>query len=239
MNRKGIAAFLAAVMLCAGLTGCGENAIPDMTDEQVKDIGEYVAITMMKYDANHRSRLVDRSRLDIKPSVPAEPVATKAPSGIGEVDNTPVIDSAATENSYSMEEVLALPAGVTLSYTGHDVCDVYPNTGEIGSFSASASEGQKFLVLKYMLSNTTGQEQKIDLLSFSTVFRITVNGSYSRNAIFTGLPEELKTYFGTLPANSNTETVILVEVDEETASGLESISLTVKSDAKSCTVRLL
>lgn len=239
MNKKSITALLTAAVLCAGLTGCGENAIPDMTDEQVKSIGEYVAITMMKYDANHRSRLVDRNLLDKKPYVPSEPAATQVPSGMGTVDNTPVIDSTVVENPYTMEEVLALPDGVMLVYSGQRLCDTYPNTGEIGSLYVNASAGNRLLVLSFILNNTIGQEQKVDVLSSDAVFRVTVNGSYSRRALVTSLPGDITTYNKTIPANSDTEVVILVEVTDEIASGMESISLNVKNGAKSYTAKIL
>ena len=239
MNKKSIAAFFAAAVMCAALTGCGENAIPDMTDEQVKSIGEYVAITMMKYDANHRSRLVDRALEDKKPYVPSEPAATKEPSGMGAVDNTPVIDATAVQNPYTMEEVLALPEGVTVVYSGHRTCDNYPDAVEIGDVSLPASKGNKLLALSFMINNTTGQDQKVDLLSSGAKFRVTVNGSYSRNALSAVMLNDLSTYSGTIPANSGTEVVILVEVTEEMASGIESISLNVKNDTKSYTSQLL
>lgn len=240
MNKKSITALLTAAVMCAALTGCGENAIPDMTDEQVKSIGEYVAITMMKYDANHRSRLVDRDLLDKKPNVPSESVATQAPSGMGTVDNTPVIDSTMVENPYTMEEVLALPDGVMLVYSGQRICNAYPDTGEVGDFYLDASKGNKLLALSFILNNTTGQEQKVDVLSSDAVFRVTVNGSYSRRALATGLPDDITTYNNkTIPANSDTEVVILVEVTDEIASGMESISLNVKNGAKSYTVKIL
>ena len=37
---------------------CG-NEIPDLTEEESQRIGEYAAVTLLKYDANNRSRLVD------------------------------------------------------------------------------------------------------------------------------------------------------------------------------------
>lgn len=239
MNKKSIAALLTAAVICAALTGCGENAIPDMTDEQVKSIGEYVAITMMKYDANHRSRLVDRALLDKKPYVPPEPIAAQAPSGMGTVDNTPVVDSTVVENPYTMEEVLALPDGVKLVYSGQRLCDSYPNTGEIGEISVNASTGTRLLVLSFILSNTTGQEQEVYLLSSDAVFRVTVNGSYSRRALATFLPDDITTYDKKIPANSDKGVVILVEVTDEIASGIESISFNVKNGAKSYTAKIL
>lgn len=240
MNKKSIAAVLAAAVLCAGLTGCGKNAIPDMTDDQVKSIGEYVAITMMKYDANHRSRLVDRKLVEKEPNEPSKPIATKEPSGMGTVDNTPVIDSTVVENPYTIEEVLALPDGVTLAYIGQRLCDSYPDTAEIGDFFLPASKGKKLLVLSFVINNSTEQEQKVDLLSSGVTFRVTVNENVSRRALtVAGLLKEMSTYSGEIPANSGVETVILVEVDEKTASALESISLNVKNDTKTYTTQLL
>lgn len=238
MNKKNIVAVLSAAVLCMGLTGCGENAIPDLTDEQVKSIGEYVAVIMMKYDANHRSRLVDLPNLDKKPDVTPEPETTKAPSGMQAADDTPVKDSVETPNSYTMEEVLALPEGVTVTYKGQRTCENYPDEGEIGSFSLPASEGKKLLVLSFTLNNTSEQEQKIDLLSSGAVFRVTVNGGRSKRALSAVSLEDMPSYFGTVPANTGKEAVILVEVDEETAAAIESISLNVQNDGKSYTVML-
>ena len=48
MKKKNAAAIVAASILVMGLTGCGENRIPDMTEAQMEEVGEYVAFTMMK-----------------------------------------------------------------------------------------------------------------------------------------------------------------------------------------------
>lgn len=244
MNKKSMAAFFAAAVLCTGLTGCGKNAIPDMTDEQIQAIGEYVAVTMMKYDANHRSRLVDSALSDKKQyEDPSGPEATKEPSGMGAVDDTPVTDvtePAVPENPYTMEEVLALQDGVTLVYNGQKICDAYPDTGESGIFSLNAAKGKKLLVLSFMINNTTEQEQEIDLLSSGATFRVTVNDTYSRSALRAGvILEDLSTYMGTIPAKSSAEAVILVEVKEEMASEIGSILLNVKNDTKTFTAKLL
>ena len=49
-------ALLCAMML--SMTACG-NEIPDLTEEESQRVGEYAAVTLLKYDANNRSRLVD------------------------------------------------------------------------------------------------------------------------------------------------------------------------------------
>ena len=45
-------------VMALGMTACG-NEIPDLTEAESQRVGEYAAVTLLKYDANHRSRLVD------------------------------------------------------------------------------------------------------------------------------------------------------------------------------------
>ena len=68
MRKKILAALLvgAAIMLA----GCG-NAIPDMTDEQLQEVGEYAAMLLLSHDVNYKSRLVDVETL-VTPA-PSEP----------------------------------------------------------------------------------------------------------------------------------------------------------------------
>ena len=47
-------ALLCTMML--SMTACG-NEIPDLTEEESQRVGEYAAVTLLKYDANNRSRL--------------------------------------------------------------------------------------------------------------------------------------------------------------------------------------
>lgn len=49
-------ALLCTMML--SMTACG-NEIPNLTEEESQRVGEYAAVTLLKYDANNRSRLVD------------------------------------------------------------------------------------------------------------------------------------------------------------------------------------
>lgn len=241
MRKKSVAAVLAAGILCVVLTGCGENMIPELTDEQLNDVGEYVAIAMMKYDANHRSRLVDLDRLKPTPAPQATPgpEETPKPSGAGGVTDTPVIDSSGEKNSYTMDEVMALPEGVTAVYCGYELCDTYSSEEEDISIGLPATEGKKLLVLKFMLNNASGQGQQVDVLSSGATFRVIVNKDTNIKALFTTLLNDLPTYSGTVAGNTATEAVVVVEIDKETADALNSVSLNVRKDEKACTIQLL
>ena len=57
-NKKRIVCGALLCVMALGMTACG-NEIPDLTEAESQRVGEYAAVTLLKYDANHRSRLVD------------------------------------------------------------------------------------------------------------------------------------------------------------------------------------
>lgn len=242
MSRR-LTAVLAAGLLILGLSGCGENQIPEMTDDELQLVREYTAITLMKYDANSRSRLVDYSQMLIILSQPGAEQWLEQdppqPDGMDPVDNTPIVGGPTGGNgaqSYSIEGVLGLPEGVSIVYTGQTLHDSYP---EDGSFTISASEGRQLLVLEFVIINASDHDQLIDILSLAPDFRITVNGDYTRKAMFTMMEEDLALYQGTIPSMGSASTVLVIELDDERAENLSSISLSVKNDSKACTIQLM
>ena len=62
--RKKVCMISMAAAVTLGMTACG-NAIPDMTEAQMQAISEYAAITLLKYDVDHKSRLVDLDRKSV------------------------------------------------------------------------------------------------------------------------------------------------------------------------------
>lgn len=242
--KKRMSIALAAGLLVMSLTGCGENQIPDMTDEQMQEIGEFTAITLMKYDAGNRSRLVDISLLglpDPTPEPTPEPTPTPTPSGMDPVDDTPVI-SGGTGNgsSATMEEVLELTEGLSVVYMGEELHKTYfEDEDENSSLSMTAAEGKQILVLNFSIMNTSDQEQSVDFLSMAPEFRITVNGTYTRRALMTGFKNDMPLYKGVIPAMQGVPLAILIEVEDADAANLSSISLNVKNASNSCTIQLL
>lgn len=236
--KKRIFFILTAALLAFGLAGCGENQIPELTDEQTQMIGEFTAITLMRYDANHRSRLVDYTLLLTTPE--PEPVPTQEPAGMDPVDDTPVIGvngQAGASGNGNIEATLELPAGVSVTYLDHALYNSYPEGDTY--FAMTATEGKKLLVLSFSISNASEQDQIIDLLHTATEFRITVNGDFTRRALLTGLESDLSIFDGTIPAGESTKAVLVIEVDGSVAENLTSISVNVKNDSKTCTIKVL
>lgn len=239
-RKKNIVRMSLAVM--AGsmfLTGCGGNVIPDMSDEEAQAVGEYAAMLVLRYDANHRSRLVDLSLLDEseEPVVETTPEPTPTPESNVPVINNPEINSAGTDNQStvaSIEQFFGLAQGVSISYTGSRVCDSYPDDGQTeGFFVIDASDGKKLLIIEFQMTNNSGSQQYIDIFDQKPACKVTVNGNYTRTALMTMLTNDMSTYIDTLEDGETENLILMIEVDQEGADSINTISLTLKNKTDS------
>lgn len=243
MRTKRFQTGLLAVVLCLSLAGCSENVIPEMTADEMQLIGEYAAITLMKYDASNRSRLVTLPEdFEIDEPVqetPPAPEQTEKPSGMGETENTPVVDMTQQESGPgSMEEMLKTAEGISVTYLGAGLYDTYPDNGEIGGFALPASEGMKLLVLSFQLFNGSQQEQQVDIASQNMTFRVNVNSGYTRTAMHAMLPDDMTAFKETIPAGESAGAVLIIEVEQGSMDEIQTISLSLKNDEDVYTIQL-
>ena len=237
-------ALLCTMML--SMTACG-NEIPDLTEEESQRVGEYAAVTLLKYDANNRSRLVDPEMVIAKLEKEAAREATKAAQEeekaeeTGSTGTTEVTMPTAQEDiTASMEEFFGLPEGVSITYEDYMVTDSYPEDGATDEyFALDASTGKKLLVLRFCLTNGTEQEEKMDLLNTNSRYIITVNDSIRANALTTMLPNDMSTYEETLEPGQSQELVLLLEVNEDVAGAVQTIALRLKNASNEYTSQLL
>lgn len=237
MRKKYVAAVMAA-MLAFVMTGCGESEIPEMTKEEIQAVGEYAAITLMKYDASKRSRLVNLpENPKTETDVPKAPV--QEPSGMGPVDDTPVVDISQDneEDSADLNEALELAQGINVIYRGETVCARYPMDEEVG-FAVSASKGKKLLVMNFLVANDTGEEKMVDLSARKISIRMTVNEEFSKWILPTMLPNDLAALKEAIPAGKSVEAVLLVEIDENLAADIQSITFHLKNGENAYTIHV-
>lgn len=244
-NKKGIACGALLCAMAMTMTACG-NQIPDLTEDESQRVGEYAAVTLLKYDANNRSRLVDPdvviARLEkdaAKQAGRQEQAPTEEqPGGTGasEVE----MPTAQEDIMTSLEDFFRLAAGVTLTYQDYQIADSYPEDGSSDAyFALDASAGKKLLVLRFALTNGTAQEEKVDFLSTASRYIITVNNSIRGNALTTMLSNDMSTYAETLQPGETQDLVLLLEVNEDVASAVQSISLHLKNASNEYTIQLL
>ena len=237
-------ALLCTMML--SMTACG-NEIPDLTEEESQRVGEYAAVTLLKYDANNRSRLVDPEMVIAKLEKEAAREAAKATQEevkaeeTGSTGTTEVtMPTAKEEITASMEDFFGLPEGVSITYEDYMVADSYPEDEAADDyFALDASAGKKLLVLRFHLTNGTEQEETIDLLNTNSRYIITVNDSIRANALTTMLPNDMSTYAETLEPGQDQELVLLLEVNEDVAGAVQAIALHFKNASNEYTIQLL
>lgn len=237
-------ALLCTMML--SMTACG-NEIPDLTEEESQRVGEYAAVTLLKYDANNRSRLVDPEMVIAKLEKEAAREAAKAAQEeekaeeTGNTGTTEVTMPTAQEDiTASMEDFFGLPEGIDITYEDYMVADSYPeDEAKDEYFALDASAGKKLLVLRFRLTNGTEQEEKIDLLNTNSRYIITVNDSIRANALTTMLPNDMSTYAETLEPGQDQELVLLLEVNEDVAGAVQAIALHLKNESNEYTIQLL
>ncbi len=231
-------------IICAGiagsllLCGCGSE-IANLTDEQQQQVGEYAAFTMLRYDADHRSRLVDYSEVEAADESAriAEEARLAAEEAKKEETETPdnkdndqnVIDKTSDipEENYqsdTMEDFLDLTPGMLLSYKGYTIQGSYPEDNDISEyFVVEAGAGKKFLVLWYTLYNGSGTSQEVNFLSDNIAFKSKVNGEINATALVTMLNDDMSTLQTSLSDNEEIDCVLIYEIDESAADNLESI----------------
>lgn len=234
-------ALLCAMML--SMTACG-NEIPDLTEEESQRVGEYAAVTLLKYDANNRSRLVDPEMVIAKLEKEAAKEASQEEEKAEETGSTGTTEvtmpTAQEEITASMEDFFDLPEGVSITYEDYMVADSYPEDGvEDDYFALDASVGKKLLVLRFHLTNGSEQEETIDLLNTNSRYIITVNDSIRANALTTMLPNDMSTYAETLEPGQTQELVLLLEVNEDVAGAVQTIALRLKNASNEYTIQLL
>ena len=250
MKRKRF--LLAAILLSVslGLSGCGGD-FPELTDEEMDEVGGYAARLLLKYDANHRSRLVSMEEVEAREerdrkrheAALARAEEEKKQQGMDPVDPTKSIDHAqnvvggdsSVVSFNSMQEYFGLPAGVQVVYSNCEITD----TIDSDFFSVEAAEGKSLVVAHFRIENQSGEDQLIDILSQETSFKGNFNGSYNRTALTTMMPEDLTTYRGHILSGLGVNTVLVFEVDKSVAEDIQSLTLNLKNESKIYTIQLL
>lgn len=245
MRKTKLAGIILLSMLL--MAGCGGD-FPDLSDEQVEKAGEYAAMTLLKYDSQNRKRLMTLEDMAAEEQR-REMWKQAARQGAKEADKEEQASSEQTQNSSTqgsqegqeettpgaLSDGFVLPDGVKIEYLGHILCDVYPQDSS-DFFAIVASEGRKNLVLRFWLANESDGSQSLDMVEQNNVYRITVNGNYSRASLPTFLDNDLANYQGKLMPGAGVELVLLIEVESDTQ--ISSLRMKLKNDRIESTILL-
>ena len=239
MKKLGL---LLAVTASLSMTACGA-AIPDMTEEQNAVLVEYAAGLLLKYDENYHSRLVDAPEVMeeaepedeafVEPQPEEEPEETTQVVDISEESQEPeAVIYRSIEEFYGID-------GVVIDFAGYEIKDMYPDDNADDLFFAmNASAGCKLAVLHFDVTNISGQDKNLDILSLNTKFKISINGETPKYALTTMLTNDLSSYKGTMAAGATESLVLVTEIPEDRAQSVQTLSLVMKNITDAATLVL-
>lgn len=237
-----ILVLTAALILSAfSVTGCGAEGVT-LSDEDVKRVADYSSDVVSQYNDKSDSRLVDmatvkrkyQEQLDLEikrqnfRALQQDAASGGSDSGSG--DGVGDGDSY-TEPEMTLSEAIGVPE-FEIYYTDYEVNRSYPASGTVSAddvyMGMTAAQGDTLLIMHFNISNTEGTDRICDIIDLKPSFRVNINGE-NHTVQQTILPDDLSKYEETIPAYGSSKAVLISEVSEDTASGIESLSLVVRS----------
>ena len=240
---KKVISYLMIGICCFMLCGC--TKYPNMKQEDYDLVAEYAAGLLLKYSETSDNRLMNideandiltleeaiEEEIEETEETEEEPVVESEETieeSVEETD-TPVIDKS------EQEEVVSAPIGETMGMdmlsiqlNGYEIKDSYPD--ESGAFFAlDAGEGNKLLVAKVILINTSDSSVDINMLEQNISYKISLDGNGYKFALSTMLLDDLSTYVGTIGSGNSVELVLISEWDEELLNNISNPTLYIKN----------
>ncbi|MBO5551963.1 MAG: hypothetical protein J5966_08390 [Lachnospiraceae bacterium] len=223
-------------------TGCGAPGV-DISDEDVKKVADYSSDIVSRHNDKSDSRLVDlntvkrkyQEQLDLEIKRQnfraMEQAALQAESEGGSGDGSSGDGEEYVAPDISLAEAVGV-SGFDIAYKNYEVSRSYPTSGSVSAddvyMGMTAAAGDTLLIMHFDISNTEGADKECDIIDLRPTFRVKINGE-SHTVQQTILPDDLSKYEGTISGNSSADAVLISEVSEDTASGIESLSLIVRS----------
>ncbi|MCR5651832.1 MAG: hypothetical protein K6F86_11705 [Lachnospiraceae bacterium] len=244
---KRITVFAIILMISLFTGGCVFGDSVALDDENSKKVADYSTDIISKHNQYSNSRLVDvetvrkeyqkKIDLDAKKKnfiamqrgangeVPAEDTSSSQEGG-PEGENT---EEALPEPEISIAEALDIPE-FDVKYTGFDVAVSYPDISMSDNLimGMTAAQGDKLVIVHFLVTNNSGQDMECDVLSVKPQFRIRVNGE-RKTLQQTILENDLSKYSSVIPAGDSADTVLICEMSEADTENIETLSLIVRS----------
>lgn len=234
MNVRNKAKYLMSAVLAGAivsLAGCSEL---EYTEEQKDMIADYAAAVVLKHDVNYKDNYIETS----------EPATETESMTFGE-DTTASQGDADTPNGGTSSETVATAEqltqalginGLSAEYIDYYVTDVYPFENQDSAlFVMKAVEKSKLLVVKFKISNPSGQDIAINMMAGERRYRGVVNETVKVNAQLSLLLDALNTFDGTIPAGTSQELVLVYQIQTETKEEIKSLVIDIADESGNST----
>lgn len=216
-----------AVIMMLSFSGCAK--VIALTENEENLIAQYASYTMIKHSRYNDSLLLSKEDL-LKAEQREEEYKKKAEnSGTSNSTSTTTIGDPVT-----LSDAIGIK-GLEFTYQGHDVLDEYSES----IVTLGDRAGKKYVFLNFTLSNTSGENKTIDMITAKAKFKATINGSTVAH-LPTLLPSDLATFNKktVISAGAKKNVFIVFEVSDDTAKEIKSLSLSMTKDGNAGAVAI-
>lgn len=224
-----------------------------LTEDEQKMYAEYAAGVLMKYNAGSNMRVLEgqtlrnqeakeeaaREQAARREQLAAEYASDKSDSNKKENTSSGGNASGSSQGISYISDMSAATGtnAFTITYTGYEVTDSYPSSGDDILMAIDAQQGKLLLVTKFLVTNISGQTENFDMFSKQPKFKVNINGNTYKSQ-YTLLLDDLSMYKGDMDAGSVIETVLVFEVPEGVASNINDMELSVSVNDTVSTMQL-
>lgn len=213
--KKKIYRFFALMLVCTGLlSGCGAEMY-ELTEKEEDVIVQYAAYVLSKHNIYQKDGMVKLEPEEYRESTEVQETQTEEPGTESEVQNISITAAIGRED------------GIAFQYLGQEVKSVYQE-GE--HYYLEASSGKTFLVMHFMMKNTTEQDIDLNVMKSNPDFYCRINGGEAYVAESALANTVLSTYMGKIKALEEQEVVLLFEIPQATSENIEDLQLLLEQD---------
>jgi type II secretory pathway pseudopilin PulG len=237
--KKKISLILVLGILIVSLTGCLGSTYP-LTDKESDEIAEYVAGVLLKNACSSYKEAL------------ATPTPTQAPS-VTSVTSTEASDNAGTQTvtqadtekntssqktssaqttvaeTATLSEVIGID-GLNVSVDSYSILDSYSNN-ENGEYVLYPADGDKLLIVKCTLKNTTDKDLDFSISKMFVSFVLKKNGKQCGTLLITAFDSDMQFIKTVLSAGKSIKAELFYEITDKEAKNA-GFSLTAERNGK-------
>lgn len=218
-----------------GIVGCG----PNLTESESKEIAEYSAGLLLKYDKNYDGSLKNvKIPEEVKvikeePIPEPEPVVEETPAEENDESGSSDFDKKdkgeVTYSDKPLSELFNEP-DFDIYFNGYEVADEYPRPEENElAFSMKAMDDNSFLVMHFNVTNN-GSEQILNIIGKKLKIRAIINETNKIQNSKSILLNDFESYYELVGGGETRDTVIVFEVEKSLLNTMTSLDLSIKCD---------
>ena len=239
--KKSVTIMNAGILLILSITvvGCGSK-IPELSAEDEAAVVQYMADSLIRHNEGYEATVLNQEEIaqeenrrklaaeelqrqkeeeERRASEEAEQQKADDIEVIGDADGG---GSKALRDFSEFSKYLELD-GVEIAYTGYELTDSYPKSGDDMYFAVSAKEGHQLMVLKLTLHNTSDNALMVDIGAKGNKYRFSVNDEKYTSMLLTLLEDDFSTFSGEIASDASVELVMIAEVND--ISSVDSLSM--------------